>query len=163
MTLDLRRYQPLADRHGLFLSALSRTRTGTVGQEVPIHQDFHLGGTNTVRGWNRDSGRGKNEFIGTVEYRYRVMEPRKILAGRFGDSVFIGFELALFGDVGKAWGNSEDSGSDRFLSGYGIGLRLLMPFVNVIRLDFAFGEPGEGVFPHFGVTPKAEKQRLRIR
>lgn len=163
LTLDLRRYQPLAERHVLFLSALSRIRTGNVGEEVPVHQDFHLGGTNTVRGWNRDSGRGKNEFIGTAEYRYRVMEPRKVLTGRFGDRVFIGFELALFADAGKAWGNSGDPGSDRFLSGYGLGLRMLMPFVNVIRLDFAFGEPGEGIFPHFGVTPKAAKQRMRIR
>ena len=32
LTLDFRRYQPLAERHGLFLSALSRTRTGNVGQ-----------------------------------------------------------------------------------------------------------------------------------
>ncbi len=163
LTLDLRRYQPLAERHVLFLSALARTRTGSVGTEVPVHQNFHLGGTNTVRGWNRDSGRGKNEFIGTAEYRYRVMEPKKILTGKFGDRVFIGFELALFADAGKAWGNPGDPGSDRVLSGYGLGLRLLMPFVNVIRLDFAFGEPGEGIFPHFGVTPKAEKQRMRIR
>lgn len=163
LTLDLRRYQPLAEKHVLFLSALSRTRTGNVGQEVPIHQNFHLGGTNTIRGWNRDSGRGKNECIGTAEYRYRVMEPKKILTGRFGDRVYIGFELALFADAGKAWGNSQDPGSDRFLAGYGLGLRLLMPFVNVIRFDFAFGESGEGIFPHFGVTPKAEKQRMRIR
>ncbi len=163
LTLDFRRYQPLTERHGLFLSALSRTRTGNIGQEVPVHQYFHLGGTNTVRGWHRDSGRGKNEFIGTAEYRYRVMEPKKVLTGRFGDSVFIGLELSLFADAGKAWGNSRGPGNDRFMSGYGIGLKLLMPFVNVIRLEFAFGEPGEGIFPCFAVTPKAEKQRERIR
>ena len=83
------------------------------------------------------------------------MEPKKILTGRFGDRVFIGFELALFADAGKAWGNKQDPGSDKFLSGYGLGLRLLMPFVNVIRLDFAFGESRGGSFFLFWSNTKS--------
>ena len=42
------------------------------------------------------------------------------------------------------------------------GLKPLLPFVNVIRLDFAFGESGEGIFSHFGVIPEVEKQCQRI-
>ena len=163
MVMDFRRYQPVAPRHVIFLSLLSRLRTGEVGREIPLHQDFHIGGTNTVRGWNRDSANGKNELIGTAEYRYRVMEPRKLLKGWFGDGFHLGMELALFADSGKAWGNPAGYGKSDVLTGYGFGLRLLLPFVNVIRFDFAFGEPGEGILGHFGVVPKAEKQRWRIR
>ena len=163
LTMDFRRYQPLGARQVLFMSALSRTRTGKVGLEIPVHQDFHLGGTNTVRGWSRNSQQGRNEFIGTVEYSYRLVEPRKIFKGKFGDTLYIGFEMALFADGGKAWGDSTGFGDRGFLTGYGIGLRILMPFVNVIRIDFALGESGEGVLTHFGVVPKVEKQRLRIR
>lgn len=163
LTLDVRRYHPLGEKQTIFLSALSRIRTGTVGTEIPWHQDFHLGGTNTVRGWNRNSQYGKNEFISTVEYRYRLVEPKKILKGRFGDKLYLGLELALFTDIGKAWGRFSDSRGHELLAGGGIGIRILMPFVNVIRFDFALGESGEGVFTHFGVVPKVEKRRQRIR
>ena len=160
--MDFRRYQPLAKRQVIFLSALSRLRTWTAGLEIPFHQDFHLGGKNSVRGWNRDIANGKNESISTVEYRYRVVEPHKILKGKFGNRLFIGFEMALFADAGSVWGNSTGPDKGKFMTGYGIGLSLLMPFVNVIRLDFAMGESGEGIITHFGVTPKTEKQRQRI-
>ncbi len=163
LTMDLRRYQPVAERHTLFFSLLSRLRTGSINEDIPLHQDFHIGGTNTVRGWNRNSANGKNELLSTVEYRYRLVEPRKILKGKFGDKLYVGFEFALFADAGKAWGNPDIYGKSDVLAGYGLGLRLLLPFVNVIRFDFAFGESGEGIFSHFGVVPKVDKQLLRIR
>ena len=46
---DVRRFQPLADRHTLALFSLTTLQTGTVGVEIPVYQDFHLGGTNSIR------------------------------------------------------------------------------------------------------------------
>jgi hypothetical protein len=79
----------------------------------------------------------------------------------FGLNLYGGVQMAAFGDLGVTW-------TDRFaasdaIDGYGIGLRVLVPFVDVIRLDVAFGEPGGGVTFGFGIALKADKQRDRVR
>ena len=155
---DVRRFQPLADRHTLAFFSLTTLQTGTVGVEIPLHQDFHLGGTNSIRGWGFDSTRGKNQFINTIEYRYDLMAPKAWSV--FGVTFYLGLQVALFGDLGIAW---EDSQGNRWLDGYGFGLRLLVPFMDMIRVDFAFGPPGRGLNSQIGIREKAIKQRRRVR
>ena len=48
---------------------------------------------------------------------------------------------------------------DRFTSGIGAGLRLLMPAVDMTRFDFTLSEEGELVL-HFAVFSKMETQAL---
>ena len=64
---DVRRFQPLADRHTLAFFSLTTLQMGTVGVEIPIYQDFQLGGGNSIRGWGLESTSGKNQFINTLE------------------------------------------------------------------------------------------------
>jgi outer membrane protein assembly factor BamA len=155
---DVRRFQPLASRHTLAFFSLTTLQTGTVGLEIPSYQDFHLGGTNSIRGWGLDSARGKNQSINTLEYRYDLMVPRAFSI--FGFTIYFGVQAALFGDLGIAW---DDSQGNRWLDGYGFGIRLLIPYVDMIRFDFAFGEPGAGLTRQFGIGEKAVQQRDRIR
>jgi outer membrane protein assembly factor BamA len=155
---DVRRFQPLAHRHTLAFFSLTTLQTGAVGMEISADLGFQLGGTNSIRGWGLDSTRGKNQFINTIEYRYDLMVPRPLSV--FGISFYLGLQLALFGDLGIAW---EDSQGTRWLDGYGFGLRILVPFVDMIRLDFAFGEPGQGLRSQIGLQEKAVKQRRRVR
>ena len=155
---DVRRFQPLASQHTLAFFSLTTLQTGTVGVEIPIYQDFHLGGTSSIRGWGLDSARGKNQSINTLEYRYDLMVPRAFSI--FGFTIYFGVQAALFGDLGIAW---YDSQGNRWLDGYGFGIRLLIPYVDMIRFDFAFGEPGAGLTRQFGIGEKAVQQRDRIR
>ncbi len=57
---DLRRYQSLAHRHGLVLFTFASLQSGRVGGDLPVYRDFHIGGTNTVRGWESGARQGKN-------------------------------------------------------------------------------------------------------
>ena len=155
---DVRRFQPLVDRHTLAFFSLTTLQTGTVGVEIPIYQDFHLGGTNSIRGWGLDSTRGKNQFINTLEYRYDLMVPKAWSV--FGFGFYLGLQVALFGDLGIAW---DDNQGNKWLDGYGFGLRVLIPFMDMLRIDFAFGEPGRGLNSQIGIQEKAVKQRGRIR
>ena len=155
---DVRRFQPLAARHTLAFFSLTTLQTGTVGVEIPIYQDFHLGGTNSIRGWGLDSTSGKNQTINTLEYRYDLMVPKAWSV--FGVSFYLGLQVTLFGDLGTAWGDNQEN---LWLDGYGFGLRLLIPFVDMIRIDFAFGEPGKGLNSQIGLGEKALKQRRRVR
>jgi len=160
-TLDIRRYQPLAGKHSLAFYSLTTYRTGTVGEDLPIHQDFHLGGSNTIRGWDLDAQHGKSQFINTLEYRYLLMEPRPLSFK--GINFYLGLQLAAFGDFGIAWDRNSQFELNNFIDGYGFGARVLVPFIDVIRFDFAFGEPDQGIKRHITLGWKPEKQRLRVR
>ncbi len=159
--LDLRRYQPIIPRHTLALFSLTTLQSGQVGQEIPEYMDFHIGGTNTVRGWHFDSQHGKNQFLNTIEYRYTLLEPGPLAVK--GLNLKLGVQLAAFGDLGVAWNHGNELKFDNFIDGYGFGIRLLVPFVNVIRMDFGFGEPGQGMNFHFALWEKPVMQRARVR
>ncbi len=158
--VDLRRYQPLAPRHGLVLFTLASLQSGRVGEEIPVYRDFHIGGTNTVRGWESGARTGKNQFLNTIEYRYELLHPRLFRVRKY--SLYYGLQLAAFADLGTAWSEGEDF-TRNMIGGGGVGIRFLVPFLDVIRLDFGFGQAGAGIQPHLHVHEKAHYSRKRIR
>jgi outer membrane protein insertion porin family len=164
LDLDIRRYQPLPgwDRHILAVFSLTTLRTGTVGEEVAEWQLFSMGGTHTVRGWEFAARKGKNQFINTVEYRITLLRPR-LLNLPLGIKYRGGLQIALFGDVGIGWSEKNRFQARNFIGGYGVGLRLLLPIVGLVRADIAWGQPGKAVMLHFGAFEKAEIARRRVR
>ena len=68
----------------------------------------------------------------------------------------------MFGDIGTAWDDS-DQFSRNFIGGGGVGLRVLMPVLEMLRFDFGFGQANRSVVSHIGVREKALEQRLRVR
>ena len=161
-SIDLRRYQPVKERHTVFTSSLTTLRTGQLGVEIPTYQVFTFGGVNSVRGWEFNQRRGKNQFLNTVEYRYDWV-PMRVL-NLFGGIRFrAGAEIIGFGDFGVLWNESDQFKPDNFIGGYGVGLRLLMSGVGAIRLDFGWGQSGAKVLVGFGVFEKADMQRARVR
>ncbi len=161
LDIDVRRYLPIIKRHTLALFSLMTLRTGSVGDEIPLHQDFHIGGTNSVRGWELDSRKGKNQFLNTAEYRVTLVEPRVL--NLFGLTADVGLQFALFGDLGLAWNEGSEFKKDNLIGGYGFGLRVLVPFVNMFRFDAGFGEPGKSFKVHIGPFEKPVAQRTRVR
>ena len=159
--VDIRRYQPLAKKHTLAVFSFSTFQSGEVGVDIPIYRDFHLGGTNSIRGWSDLSARvGKNQLINTVEYRYDLVKPKSFRV--FGANFYAGLKLAVFGDTGSAWDEGSQF-SRNFIGGGGVGLRLIVPFIQMIRVDLAFGESGKGLVPHFGIREKAFYHPRRVR
>jgi outer membrane protein assembly factor BamA len=158
--IDLSRYFSLSEKHTIALSSLTTLTTGTVDEEIASWQQFGLGGTNSVRGWDLGSRIGKNQFINTAEYRYLLLRPRAF--SYFGVTASLGLQLTVFGDFGWGWEDREEF-SDSFIDGYGLGLRLLLPYVGVVRLDFGVGQPSGGVKFHLGSYEKAVRQRDRVR
>ena len=157
---DGRGFLPLAARHGLSLSALGTAQTGVVGVGLPEYLQFALGGGNTVRGWGLGSRLGRNQVIGTGEYVFvaRKVAPFSVA----GVHAYAGVQVAAFADVGAAW-NDRHEHAVSAIDGYGVGLRLLVPFVDLIRLDVAWGEPGRGATVYVGISVKAARQRQRVR
>ncbi len=67
------------------------------------------------------------------------------------------------GDLGVLWNEGNQLALNNFIGGYGVGLRLLLPGVSAIRLDFGWGQSGAKVVVRFGVFEKADVQRRRVR
>jgi len=66
------------------------------------------------------------------------------------------------GDAGTAW-NSGDEFRNNFIGGFGVGIRVIAPFIDMIRIDLAMGETGNGLSPHFGLAEKAASHANRVR
>ena len=135
-------------------------QSGVVGRDVPLYRNYHIGGGNSLRGWKPDARQGNNQFLNTLEYRYELIPPRSFRVSRFG--FYLGVQLAAFGDLGTAWDQGADF-SRNMIGGGGFGIRLLMPVVDMIRIDFGFGQSGRGILSHFGLREKADYSRLRVR
>ena len=160
--LDLRRYQRLADRHTLAGYTLTTVRSGVVGETVAPWEEFGIGGTNTVRGWDFAARQGKNQMLNTLEYRYMLLKPQGWNLP-LGIKYRGGLSLAAFADYGIGWYEAPEFATENFISGYGFGLRLLLPIVQVARFDVAWGDRGQSVFFHLGSFEKATMQRRRVR
>jgi outer membrane protein assembly factor BamA len=139
LTLDARRFIPIVDRHTVALFSLARLRTGTRGVEIAPWQYYYTGGTNSVRGWPLGSLTGKNEMVSTLEYRYTILKP-KGWDLPFNIRYRGGLHVAAFADIGTNWDRWREFSLDRTIAGAGVGARLLIPFVGMLRLDVAMGK-----------------------
>jgi hemolysin activation/secretion protein len=120
-----------------------------------------VGGSNSLRGWELGVRSGKNQFLNTVEYRYNFFEPRSLRI--LGLSFYLGAQLAAFADLGYVWNSAPEFMPGKFLGGAGFGLRLIIPYVGLSRLDLAWGQPGLGVRFCLGSYEKPVRQRERVR
>lgn len=145
---DLRRYQPLWLGHTLAVGAQTTFREGT----VPLYKRIHLGGSETVRGWASRSFQGDNSLIAGVEYRFDLAR-RRVPFGPGGQLVDQGFGGAFFADTGAVWEQGESPTDAGLHSGFGLGLRIFAPFVEVVRLDYAWNTRGDGRW-EIGLYPK---------
>lgn len=158
--IDIRRFFRLRDRHVLALFSLTSLTEGRVMEDIAIWQLYSLGGTNSIRGWDLGSVIGKHQFINTLEYRYTFLKPRTV--SYFGISAHLGLQFAVFADVGTAWTEDGDF-SKNFIDGYGLGIRFIIPYVGLARVDFGLGQPNGRIFVHLGARDKPERQRERVR
>jgi outer membrane protein insertion porin family len=119
----------------------SNVQAGTAAGAMPQFAQFRLGGLNGVRGYRQfsDLGTGTGMLMATVEGRYRfgfLSDTNKVSKG-IKDNI----KLAVFADFGQALGNSSANsilGRSSMGAAVGVGLRVKMPMVGLVRLDYGF-------------------------
>jgi len=117
-----------------------RAKLGTISGEVPFFEQFFIGGSESLRGYQDQRFWGKTQFLTSAEYRVPVQRS---------------FSLAAFVDYGGAWGGYR--GINRFSQsknldlklGYGLGVAFRTP-LGPIRIDFGFNQEG-GNRTHFSI------------
>lgn len=139
LDLDLRRYFPLIgakkadDLPKLVFAA--RVVAGQSFGQLPAFEQYFIGGSDTVRGYDVDAQFGDNQVFSNVELRYRLQ--RK-------------FQIVGFFDAGKASGGRFSSADSELLYSFGAGIRVQTP-IGPLRLDVGHGR--DGVRTHFGIGP----------
>lgn len=113
---------------------------------MPQFAQYRLGGYNGLRGYRQftDLGTGSSMLMATAEYRFKIPMPKgsgSSVYNYVANKVNKHARLALFADAGAVSGNTMVN--DFFQRGtigasVGMGLRLNLPMVGVIRLDYGF-------------------------
>lgn len=116
-----------------------RGSVGYANEDLPEAALFEVGGQNSVRGYRDGQFSGNRMLMGTMEYRFPLMNK---------------VQGALFTDVGDAWGgkswgswSSIEEDLDLHAS-VGLGLQMQTP-IGAMRLDYGWGEDGGRL--HFNV------------
>ena len=159
---DIRRFQPVGE-HTLVWAGLTSLQPGTMGRQVPVYMDYHLGGANSLRGYVVDDVGlelfGAHQMLTTIEYRIPLLQPREIRL--FGLSADIGLGGTVFVDGGLAWTKSDDFELERARFGTGTGIRILLPAIDMTRIEIGYGEDGWRLY--LSTFSKMRAQRLRLR
>ena len=138
--VDLRKYYPLilakkADDLPKVVLA-GRAVIGHSFGQLPAFEQYFIGGSDTVRGYDTEQQFGDNQIYTNLEIRYRIQKK---------------FQLVPFLDNGSSYGGQFSSNkSYTNLDGVGIGIRVQTP-IGPIRLDV--GKGNGGFKTDFGIGP----------
>ncbi len=135
-TGDIRHYFPIGPKDTFAMRLLVGTMTGN----PPYLEEFMVGGTESLRGYQTDQFVGTN--LALLNTELRIPMGKKLIG-------------VVFVDVGDAWGGPTAAETEGDLSftphvGYGVGVRVAVPAIGPIRLDFGFGSGG--MQTHFGIS-----------
>ncbi|HVP37826.1 MAG TPA: outer membrane protein assembly factor BamA, partial [Candidatus Saccharimonadales bacterium] len=145
--VDWRHYVPLIGpftlmhRHRLGILAGNRS-----GDEVPLYELFRLGGTTEdyLRGYpdydvvpegNRPTLGGKWALVNSLELQFPVVDP---------------VHAVLFMDAGNTWNSWDDLRAQpfKYRTSVGLGLRMEIPMLGPIGLDYGYGFERRKWVPH---------------
>ncbi|MDZ7343423.1 MAG: outer membrane protein assembly factor, partial [candidate division KSB1 bacterium] len=144
---DLRAYKKISSH----LSLAGRVMADLHDDVLPIYDHVFLGYSNRVRGHFYSKKEGENLAMASLELRWPILPVRYFnleeapMFGSYMQHLHFGMSLSFFTDYGRVW--SPDKENDLSLSeqlGFGAGLNLHVPFVYLVRLEWAFNQDGKG-------------------
>lgn len=147
--VDYRQYRQFFNT---LISKWRFTSRFTFGDNVPYYDYSRLDGGQRVRGYYDERFEGRDYYFGSLEFYYPIIEelnidltfipiiPDKLLSYR------IGFFTQVFAETGIAKLINEPFAINKFNSGYGFGLTLLILPYQVLRMEMAFNEKMESEF-----------------
>ncbi len=103
-------------------------------EDIPFAEEYRLGGSENLRGYERNSFHGDNMLLLGAEYRIPINE---------------NFTGVLFSDAGNTWNDKSDITLDELNYSLGLGVRMNTP-LGQLRLDYGWNDEGDGM-PHFSI------------
>ncbi len=114
---------------------------------VPLYERFYLGGANTVRGYDEWEVGPKDKFgnpEGGKTMFYTNFEYRIPISKEF-------FHLIAFWDSGYCWRELKDINLQDLQSGVGGGIRINIPMMGLLGIDYGYGLEAHSGQIHFNI------------
>ncbi|MBU2698969.1 outer membrane protein insertion porin family [Sporomusaceae bacterium BoRhaA] len=128
-TAEARHYFKINDDHVIALRVAGGYATGDISET----NQFSVGGSDTLRGYDDDQFKGTKMLTSSAEYRFPIV--KKV-------------QGVVFADAGNAW-NGEGYKLNDLKTSVGVGIRVSTP-LGPIRIDLAKGEEGNKTHFSFG-------------
>lgn len=145
MELDNRLYRKVLNRLSLGGSNFLNLNWG----DLPIYDNVFIGYGQRIRGyWNRIFN-AQYLMLQNVEARISILPIRYAswkkapYFSSFFQGLKYGLSVGFFMDSGIAWDTANQFAIKKFFTGYGAGLHFHVPYLLVLRLDFAINDQGQ--------------------
>jgi len=141
------------------LSLASRQLFNFTQGKTPIYDRLFLGFGERIRGYFDDvfpnpalyeKYTSTNISLTNLELRFPLLPIRyfswqdgPVMSQLYRDLKF-GISAAVFMDSGIAWQDRSEFTLENFYTGYGLGLHFHLPYVYVLRFDYAWNDKGRG-------------------
>lgn len=139
---DLRRYIPV----GNYATLALRSAVDLSQRTIPLYDRVFLGYMERIRGKFYQKYEGENLVIGEAEFRFPISKIRYLDLSEFAPAGFedyyrhlkFGLSAGIFFDYGAVWYQQEKLNKSHFLYGYGFGLHIHLPYVELLRFEVGF-------------------------
>jgi outer membrane protein assembly factor BamA len=157
MTFDGRFYKPLLGSLSMGVRQLFILNGGN----LPLYDRVFLGFNERIRGYYNlilpDPARfanynSYNISLTSLEFRFPLLPVRyfSIENGPLIPSLFrnlkFGLSAGIFVDSGIVWRNAGEIRLNDFYTGYGVGIHIHLPYINLLRIEYALNRMGHGQF-----------------
>jgi outer membrane protein assembly factor BamA len=119
------------------------------GDKIPIYRRDHIGGSQTLRGYDFGSFHGYRSFVTGMEARLPVNFSMDLPV----EDVLLGMAFHLFADAASAWDDDRDLTVDNFHGTFGAGVVFISEGLSGLRFDYGWRLDDPGRF-EFDVTMK---------
>ena len=143
--LDLRRYVPIWKS----VSIAGRLAGDYSMGDIPIYNHLYLGYRERIRGHFNARREGENRLLMSWELRFPILKIRYFNLGKassflggYGSNLPFGISGGLFYDTGAVWMQDRLTAND-FLTGFGFGLHIHLPYIELFRIEYAFNTGGK--------------------
>ncbi len=146
---DFRRYQPVIKE----VSIGVRAAVDLAGGGIPVYSRKFLGYTERIRGYFNTRMEGDNRFLASAEMRFPLLPIQYIdldtnsdLLGAYSSNLPFGISGAVFYDTGTVWKKDYNLSVKDLYSGFGLGIHIHLPYVDIFRLECAMNDNNETEF-----------------
>lgn len=120
-----------------------RSDLGLAHGRIPAYDHLFLGYSERIRGHFFEHYEGENRFIGSLELRFPI---RKITyhsffqdtpLAQYYQNLKFGISGGIFTDLGAVWNQNQAFEAAQMRAGFGVGLFFHLPYVQLVRLEYA--------------------------
>jgi outer membrane protein assembly factor BamA len=145
--VDLRKYLKI----GPVILAGRFYQNSLFGQ-VPVYRLNYIGFGERIRGHFFTVGEGRHVQLMSGETRFNIIPDHFFslnlppIPPQYLHNLKIGLSAALFVDSGIVWSEPLQYHINNYLTGFGIGLHIHLPYVEIFRIDYGMNRDLQGQF-----------------